>query len=224
MSFLSFTLITFLQKISCLRPLVFRVPLKLVCILSQPQSLHHLHLSWPTPQPLLLKKLSGMLDLVTLLHQFCLEHCLLVTLTLSFPLINCLNCVFIAHWLNLINFLFLSSSHASHPLELLHLDLCDPAPCPATSAARYVLLIIDDFSRCTWLYFLSTKDQALPSFINFKNELKGKLIPLSNTFNLIMEENFWPSNLIFSRKVSLISSHVPILLNKMGGQREKFGT
>ena len=107
MSFLSFTLITFLRKIKCPRPFDFRVPLKLVCILSQLQSLHRLHLSWPTPQPLLLKKLSGMSDLVTLVHQFCLDHCLLVIPLLSFPVINFLNCVFIAHWLNLINFLFL---------------------------------------------------------------------------------------------------------------------
>ena len=51
-----------------------------------------------------------------------------------------------------------SSSHASHPLELLHLDLWGPAPCPTTSRAGYVLLIIDNFSCYTWLYFLSTKD------------------------------------------------------------------
>ena len=69
----------------------------------------------------------------------------------------------------------LFSSHASHPLELLHLDLLDPAPCPATSGARYVLLIIGDFSRYTWLYFLSTKDQALPSFINFQKLVERQL-------------------------------------------------
>ena len=120
MSFLSFTLITFLRKIRCPRPFVFRVPLKLVCILSQLQSLHHLHLSWPTPQPLLLKKLSGMPDLVTLLHQFCLEHCLLVILPLSFPVINCLNCVFIAHCLNLINFPFIRLLH----MHLIPLNFC----------------------------------------------------------------------------------------------------
>ena len=120
MSFLSFTLITFLRKIKCPRPFDFRVPLKLVCILSQLQSLHHLHLSWPNPQPLLLKKLSGMPDLITLLHQFCLEHCLLVILPLSFPVINCLNCVFIAHWINLINFLFLCLLH----MHLIPLNFC----------------------------------------------------------------------------------------------------
>ena len=69
----------------------------------------------------------------------------------------------------------LSSSHASHPLELLHLDLWGPTPCPATSGAGYVLLIIDDFSRYTWLYFLSIKDQALPSFINFQKLVERQL-------------------------------------------------
>ena len=41
----------------------------------------------------------------------------------------------------------LSNSHASCPLELLHLNLWGPAPCPSTSGARYFLIIIDDFSR-----------------------------------------------------------------------------
>ena len=79
----------------------------------------------------------------------------------------------------------LSSSHASHPLQLLHLDLWGPAPCPATSGARYVLLIIDDFSRYTWLYFLSTKDQALPSFINFQKLVERQL----NTFIKHLQSN-----------------------------------
>ena len=71
--------------------------------------------------------------------------------------------------------LSLSSSHASHPLDLLHLDLWGPAPCSATSGARYVFFIIDDFSRYTWLYFLSTKDQALPSFINFQKLVERQI-------------------------------------------------
>ena len=94
--------------------------LKAGCTLSQLQSLHHLHLSWPTPQPLLLKKLSGTPDLVTLLHHFCLEHCLLAILPLSFFVINCMNCVFIAHRLNLINFPFLYLLH----MHLIPLTFC----------------------------------------------------------------------------------------------------
>ena len=43
------------------------------------------------------------------------------------------------------------------------------------SGARYVLLIIDDFSRYTWFYFLSTKDQALPSFINFQKLVERQI-------------------------------------------------
>lgn len=45
---------------------------------------------------------------------------------------------------------------------------------PSTSSARYFLLFVDDCSRFSWLYFLHTKDQALPTFIKFKSLVENQ--------------------------------------------------
>ena len=48
------------------------------------------------------------------------------------------------------------------PLDLIHSDLMSfPTP---FSGARYVLTVIDDFSRCTWMYFLKYKSDVFDSF------------------------------------------------------------
>nr|CAN82610.1 hypothetical protein VITISV_021745 [Vitis vinifera] len=69
----------------------------------------------------------------------------------------------------------LSSSHASHPLAVIHTDLWGPTPSISITGARYFLIFIDDYSRNTWIYFLSTKDQALHSFITFRKMVENQL-------------------------------------------------
>ncbi|GJW14281.1 retrovirus-related pol polyprotein from transposon TNT 1-94 [Tanacetum coccineum] len=62
------------------------------------------------------------------------------------------------------------SKKASHPpklvpcnhskLELLHMDLCGPMRVASINGKKYILVIIDDYSRFTWVYFLHTKDET----------------------------------------------------------------
>ncbi|RVX10653.1 Retrovirus-related Pol polyprotein from transposon TNT 1-94 [Vitis vinifera] len=80
----------------------------------------------------------------------------------------------------------LSSSHASHPLALIHTDLWGPAPSTSITGARYFLIFIDDYSRHTWIYFLSTKDQALQSFITFRKMVENQL---QTTIKCIQSDN-----------------------------------
>nr|GEV24068.1 retrovirus-related Pol polyprotein from transposon TNT 1-94 [Tanacetum cinerariifolium] len=59
---------------------------------------------------------------------------------------------------------------ASHPpkpvlnsrqrLHLLHMDLCGPMRIASINGKRYVLVIVDDYSRYTWVHFLRSKDEA----------------------------------------------------------------
>nr|GEW72253.1 retrovirus-related Pol polyprotein from transposon TNT 1-94 [Tanacetum cinerariifolium] len=59
---------------------------------------------------------------------------------------------------------------ASHPpkpvpnsrqrLHLLHMDLCGPMRIASINEKRYVLVIVDDYSRHTWVQFLRSKDEA----------------------------------------------------------------
>lgn len=53
-------------------------------------------------------------------------------------------------------------------LELVHADICGPISPSTPSGKRYFLLLVDDFSRLMWVYFLSTKDEAFESFKKFK--------------------------------------------------------
>nr|GEV18639.1 putative ribonuclease H-like domain-containing protein [Tanacetum cinerariifolium] len=63
---------------------------------------------------------------------------------------------------------------ASHPpklvssdnsiLELLHMDLCSLMRVASINGKKYILVIVDDYSRYTWVYFLHSKDET-PEFI-----------------------------------------------------------
>ncbi|GJR15174.1 retrovirus-related pol polyprotein from transposon TNT 1-94 [Tanacetum coccineum] len=62
------------------------------------------------------------------------------------------------------------SKKASHPLklvpsdhsklELLHMDLCGPMRVASINGKKYILVIVDDYSRYTWVYFLYSKDET----------------------------------------------------------------
>jgi hypothetical protein len=45
----------------------------------------------------------------------------------------------------------------SRPLELLHMDLFGPVAYLSIGASKYGLVIVDDFSRFTCLFFLQDK-------------------------------------------------------------------
>ncbi|GJS47388.1 retrovirus-related pol polyprotein from transposon TNT 1-94 [Tanacetum coccineum] len=49
-------------------------------------------------------------------------------------------------------------------LYLLHMDLCGPMRVASVNGKKYILVIVDDYSRFTWVKCLSSKDEA-PDFI-----------------------------------------------------------
>jgi transposase InsO family protein len=48
----------------------------------------------------------------------------------------------------------------SRPLELLHIDLFGPVSTASINGKKYGLVIVDDYSRWTWVKFLRVKDDA----------------------------------------------------------------
>nr|GEX95165.1 hypothetical protein [Tanacetum cinerariifolium] len=52
-------------------------------------------------------------------------------------------------------------------LQLLHMDLCGPMRVASINGKRYVLVIVDDYSRYTWTYFLRSKDETPEVLIDF---------------------------------------------------------
>ncbi|GJZ01193.1 retrovirus-related pol polyprotein from transposon TNT 1-94 [Tanacetum coccineum] len=74
------------------------------------------------------------------------------------------------------------SKRASHPpkpipnskqmLHLLHIDLCGPIRIASINGKMYVLVIVDDYSRYTWVLFLRSKDEAPEDIKTFLKKIK----------------------------------------------------
>ncbi|GJR83495.1 retrovirus-related pol polyprotein from transposon TNT 1-94 [Tanacetum coccineum] len=60
-------------------------------------------------------------------------------------------------------------------LELLYMDLCGPMRVASINGKKYILVIVDDYSRYTWVYFLRTKDEAPDMIIDFINQVQRNL-------------------------------------------------
>ncbi|GJU13904.1 ribonuclease H-like domain-containing protein [Tanacetum coccineum] len=52
-------------------------------------------------------------------------------------------------------------------LQLLHMDLCGPMRVESINGKKYVLVIVDDYSRYTWAHFLRSKDETPTVLIDF---------------------------------------------------------
>nr|GEV37654.1 hypothetical protein [Tanacetum cinerariifolium] len=52
-------------------------------------------------------------------------------------------------------------------LYLLHMDLCGPMHVESLNGKKYILVIVDDHSRFTWVKYLGSKDEALDFIIKF---------------------------------------------------------
>jgi transposase InsO family protein len=65
----------------------------------------------------------------------------------------------------------------NRPLELLHMDLFGSIAYISISGSKYCLVIVDDYSRFTWVFFLQEKSQT-------QETLKGFLRRAQNEFGL----------------------------------------
>jgi transposase InsO family protein len=51
-----------------------------------------------------------------------------------------------------------------HPRQLLHMDTVGPSLVHSMGGKWYVLVIVDDYSRYSWVFFLESKDQVFEHF------------------------------------------------------------
>nr|GEV99829.1 retrovirus-related Pol polyprotein from transposon TNT 1-94 [Tanacetum cinerariifolium] len=56
---------------------------------------------------------------------------------------------------------------SNKPLYLLHIDLYGPMRIESINKKRYVLVVVDDYSWYTWVFFLHSKDEASEVIISF---------------------------------------------------------
>ncbi|GJX97916.1 retrovirus-related pol polyprotein from transposon TNT 1-94, partial [Tanacetum coccineum] len=60
-------------------------------------------------------------------------------------------------------------------LYLLHMDLCGPMRVASVNGKKYILVIVDDYSRFTWVKCLRSKDEAPAFIINFLKMIQVRL-------------------------------------------------
>nr|GFC17212.1 hypothetical protein [Tanacetum cinerariifolium] len=64
---------------------------------------------------------------------------------------------------------------SNKPLYLLHMDLCGPIRVQSINGKQYVLVVVDDYSWYTWVFFLHSKDKASKVIISFINKTQVNL-------------------------------------------------
>nr|GEU89637.1 zinc finger, CCHC-type [Tanacetum cinerariifolium] len=72
-------------------------------------------------------------------------------------------------------FLKKAKARSTSTLDLVYGDLCGPITPPTPSGKKYIFLLVDDYSRYMWVYFLSTKDQAFDTFKEYKKSIENEL-------------------------------------------------
>nr|GEZ48429.1 putative ribonuclease H-like domain-containing protein [Tanacetum cinerariifolium] len=60
-------------------------------------------------------------------------------------------------------------------LYLLHMDLCGPMRVESINGKKYILVIVDDYSRFTWVKFLRSKDETSNFIIKFLKMIQVRL-------------------------------------------------
>ncbi|GJS85864.1 retrovirus-related pol polyprotein from transposon TNT 1-94 [Tanacetum coccineum] len=60
-------------------------------------------------------------------------------------------------------------------LYLLHMDLCGPMRVASVNGKKYIFVIVDDYSRFTWVKFLASKDEAPDFIIKFLKMIQVRL-------------------------------------------------
>ncbi|GJZ10976.1 retrovirus-related pol polyprotein from transposon TNT 1-94 [Tanacetum coccineum] len=71
-------------------------------------------------------------------------------------------------------------------LHTLHMDLCGPLRVQSINGKKYILVIVDDYSRFTWVKFLRSKDET-PIFVI--NLLKQLQVGLNKTIRFVQTDN-----------------------------------
>ncbi|GJT21885.1 retrovirus-related pol polyprotein from transposon TNT 1-94 [Tanacetum coccineum] len=71
-------------------------------------------------------------------------------------------------------------------LNTLHMDLCGPMRVQTINGKKYILVIVDDYSRFTWVKFLRSKDETPMVVIKFLKQIQ---VGLNKTVRFIRTDN-----------------------------------
>jgi hypothetical protein len=102
-------------------------------------------------------------------------------------------------------------------LELLHMDLFGPTPYISIDGSKYCLVIVDDYSRFTWVFFLQEKSQTQETLKRFlrraRNEFGLRIKKIRATMG--QSSRIHKLKVFLRKRASSMSSLLPTHLNKM---------
>ncbi|GJR16211.1 retrovirus-related pol polyprotein from transposon TNT 1-94 [Tanacetum coccineum] len=97
-------------------------------------------------------------------------------------------------------------------LQLLHMDLCGPMRVESINGKKYVLVIVDVYSRYTWTHFLRSKDETLEVLINFLRLVQRGLHALGI---LLSQEHIGQENVPQAAETVTTSNELDLLFSLM---------
>nr|GEX76706.1 retrovirus-related Pol polyprotein from transposon TNT 1-94 [Tanacetum cinerariifolium] len=92
-------------------------------------------------------------------------------------------------------------------LYLLHMDLCGPMRVESVNEKKYILVIVDDYSRFTWVKCLRSKDEAPDFIIKFL-----KMIQVSISHETLVARSPQQNDVIERRNRTLIDAARTMLI------------
>nr|GEX41965.1 hypothetical protein [Tanacetum cinerariifolium] len=92
-------------------------------------------------------------------------------------------------------------------LQLLHMDLCGPMRVASINRKRYVLVIVDDYSRYTWTHFLRSKDETPEVLNDFLRLVQRGLQPQVRVNEVVERRN---RTLVEAARTMLSVAKVPL--------------
>jgi hypothetical protein len=79
-----------------------------------------------------------------------------------------------------------SQISSTAPFELIHIDIWGGYRTPSINGACYFLTIVDDYTRCTWVYLMQHKSEARSLLQSFINLVENQF---STTIKIIRNDN-----------------------------------
>ncbi|GKA79002.1 retrovirus-related pol polyprotein from transposon TNT 1-94 [Tanacetum coccineum] len=94
-------------------------------------------------------------------------------------------------------------------LNTLDMDLCGPMRVQTINGKKYILVIIDDYSRFTWVKFLRSKDETPEFIIKFLKQIQ---VGLNKTIRYILLRTLQQNDVVERRNHTLVEAARTMLI------------
>ena len=81
------------------------------------------------------------------------------------------------------------ATRGERPLALVHIDLCGPFRTTSRGGARYLCVIVDDYTRYVWARAISTKDAAFDAFQYYRTHAEKHHLAAGHKLQVVRSDN-----------------------------------